>query len=146
MQFIKVCFPVLIIPLLLGVITGFLYNNQIISDHGKWIDTLEWVTEVTLHKPSFVFEYAATLYVIGWAFLGKLTTVFHWSKWFLIKCCIGITVVPVFILGGSYHIPEFRSMLPQATSITIMGYALAWAWYYFLGTEAQEKPNNSNSK
>lgn len=130
--FLKIVVFTFSIPALLGIVVGLLYSFGYLGDAGWWIQILDWVANALLDKFGFIFEIAALSYIVLWAFLGKLAKVYSWGKWLLIKCFLGVAVVPVFVFVVSFWIPAFVSLRPDAFFIAIMGLVLSWAWYEFL--------------
>jgi|SRR5471030_1948407 len=132
MKFLKICLSYLAITAISGLLCGLLYSKGVIGDTGLWVDTLNWLTKVTLDKVSFSFEFFGALYLVAWAYISKLATVHTWSKWLLIKCCLGFTSVPVFIIFAGFFIAPLTPAQGPALYVSLMGYILGYAWYVFL--------------
>ena len=87
-----------VIPMVVGLCVGYLYEAGVIKEEGFWVDILNILTALTLGKISFIAEVVATLYIACWAVVGRLDAVYVWAKRFLIKCFLVITMIPVFCI------------------------------------------------
>lgn len=125
----------LVVASFLGTMVGLLCKVGQLPTNGRWVDWLDWIASIELDKASFFFLAGGALYVMGWATLGKLPKVYTFAKWALVKCFIGVAVVPVFAFVAGYFIPELAVMRALAFTIAAESYVLAAASYFIFTYE-----------
>jgi hypothetical protein len=131
--FLYVCALYFFPALLAGVSCGVLYDNQLIGDTGRWVDTLSWIADMTLHVSGFAVEILVGLYILVWALFGKMPRVKIWVMWLIIKCILGLTLVPVFAIGAGFFIAALSPLYEISLQLTIICYVLSAVLYLLLG-------------
>lgn len=120
------------VPVLLGACVAVAYHAHWIGASGFWVDALNFTSKVLLDKATLVFEVAGLIYVAAWTFFGGLHFFYRVSKGFLIKCFVGLAVIPVFAAVAAIAVPELRPVLPIGLPLAVAGVLWGWLWYEVL--------------
>jgi hypothetical protein len=116
---------------------GFINSES----EGVWVSYFQFVINFLTGVPLLIFEVLVLLYFLFFSYYSNSNWLYKVSKWMLIKCFLGLTVVPLFYSVAMLEVTFINFSILAITNV-FFGYLFAFLVALLLPDQSVNSKNN----